>query len=221
MKVCIIIPSYNEEKTIAQLVKAIRTQGQELLVIDDGSTDRTAELATSSGAHLLTHRTNKGKGVSLRDGFDYLKNLDFEAVITMDADGQHNPQDIPRFIEYARISQAGIIIGNRLKNRKNMPLIRYLTNRFMSDLLSRIIHQRIPDTQCGFKLIRRSVLDKIQLCSSNYEMESEILIKAARYNSKIESIPIETIYAGSLSQIRPLIDTFRFIKLIIKSLIKT
>jgi len=216
MRTCVIIPTYNEAKEIARLVTEIRGHNLEVLVIDDGSEDNTAEIAKENEATVLRNPNNQGKGASLIRGFDYALNNNFEAVVTMDGDGQHLPSDIPYFIRLAEYSESGIFIGNRIAKIKTMPWLRLLTNKFMSWFLSMLAKQRIPDSQCGFRLIKKAVLEKVKLKTSKYETESEILIQASRLGFKIESVPIKTIYSGQKSQIDPFIDTLRFIRFIFK-----
>lgn len=211
-KTCVIIPAYNENKGISGVVKKIRLLGLDAVVIDDGSTDSTADIAQSEGAIVLRNLTNLGKGAALRRGFDYALKAGYDAVVTMDGDGQHNPETVRQFLEVENKVDADIVVGNRMRNTENMPLLRIATNRFMSWLISCKTGQHIPDTQCGFRLIRASLLKNITLLSSRYDMESEILIIAAKKGYKIESLPIETIYHGSKSQIHPVLDTLRFIR---------
>ena len=214
MKTCVIIPTYNEAKTIAELIKQILQQGLDIVIIDDGSWDNTHRIALENGANVLRNRGNEGKGACLTKGFDYALSRDFDAVITMDGDGQHLPSDIPYFIRLAQYSKSGIFIGNRMPKARSMPQIRIFTNKLMSWLLSKLTRQKIPDTQCGFRLIKKEVLKKVKLKTCKYETESEILIKAARLGFKIESIPIKTVYQGEKSQINPFIDSLRFIRFI-------
>ncbi|MFH1269674.1 MAG: glycosyltransferase family 2 protein [Candidatus Omnitrophota bacterium] len=216
MKICVIIPTYNEAKAIGGIVGKVRQQEVEVVVIDDGSQDNTSQIAGDSGAVVLRNENNEGKGASLIKGFRYALNKGLDAVITMDGDGQHLPEEIPYFIRMAQYSQGGIFIGNRMLKKNNMPFLRVITNRFMSWFISLVAGQDIPDTQCGFRLIKKELLEKINLKTSKYESESEMLIKASRLGYKIESVPIKTIYNGEKSQINPVIDTIRFIKLIIK-----
>jgi hypothetical protein len=137
----------------------------------------------------------------------------------MDGDGQHLPEDIPGFINLAsKKEELGLIIGNRMSNRRNMPIIRVLTNKFMSFLLSAVIKQKIYDSQCGFRLIKRKVLEKLSLKTHKFEIESEMIIEAARIGAKIESIPIQTVYLKERSHINPFIDTIRFFSFIFKKL---
>ncbi|MDD2679462.1 MAG: glycosyltransferase family 2 protein [Candidatus Omnitrophica bacterium] len=217
MKICIIIPTYNESKEIFRLVKEVKEQNPDVLVVDDGSRDNTAQIASDAGAVVLRNQVNAGKGACLRKGFAYALTHDFEAVITMDGDGQHLPQDLQYFICLAGLSQSDILIGNRMLQTQNMPLIRIITNKFMSWLISCLCKQDIPDTQCGFRLIKTHVLKKITLETAKYEIETEILLKAARGGFKIESVPITTVYRGQKSQINPFLDTLRFLKFIIKA----
>ena len=218
MKTCVVIPTYNEARTIASLVRQIREQNLEVVVVDDGSQDNTSQMAKNSGATVLINQHNEGKGASLIKGFSYALSKDFDAVIMMDGDGQHAPQDLPYFIRVAQYSNSGIIIGNRMTRVKNMPLVRFLTNKFMSWIISLVAKQNIADTQCGFRLIKKEVLEKVNFKTHNYETESEMLIKASRIGFKIESIPIRTIYNKEKSQINPFIDTLRFVRFMVREI---
>lgn len=218
MKICVIIPAYNESKEIAPLLAGVRLHCPQVLVIDDGSKDNTAQIAQDNGAVVFRNIRNQGKGTALISGFNYVLKHDFDAVITMDGDGQHLPEEIPLFIKTAIYSNNGIVIGNRMSERMNMPFLRVLANKFMSRVISLMVEQDIPDTQCGYRLIKRGVLEKLVLNTSNYDTESEILIKAARLGFKIESVRIKTVYRGEKSQINPFVDTFRFIRLIWREL---
>ncbi|MFA5063220.1 MAG: glycosyltransferase family 2 protein [Candidatus Omnitrophota bacterium] len=217
MKICVIIPTYNESKEIARLIKEIKEKNPDVLVVDDGSADSTAELAQAAGATVLRNSVNQGKGACLKKGFRYVIENGFDAALVMDGDGQHLPEDLPGFINLAVTSEAGIVVGNRMSYTKNMPFIRIITNRFMSWMISLLCKQKIPDTQCGYRLIKRRALEKIELKTSNFEIETEILLNASRAGFKIASVPIKTVYRGEKSQINPIVDTFRFIKFIIKA----
>ena len=216
MKICIIIPTHNEVKTIKNLVSNIRAQGFDILVVDDGSTDQTAAEAQEGGARLIKHTSNKGKGLSLREGFNFAVKNNYDAVITIDGDDQHDPENLKDFILKKEASEADIIIGNRMEKTKKMPFIRFITNRFMSFVISKICAQFIPDSQCGFRLITTKALKSLELSTANFEIESEVLIEASRKKYKIESIPIKTIYKDEKSKISPLLDTLRFIVFILR-----
>lgn len=213
---CVIIPAYNESKAIAGVVEQVRRMNLHVLVIDDGSDDDTLAKAQAAGAAVLRNPRNLGKGASLIAGFKYALGGNYDSVIIMDGDGQHLPQEIPSFLKMADLPDIDVICGNRMGMAKNMPWVRVLTNKFMSWLISVIIGQKIPDTQCGFRLIKRRALEKINLRTSKYEIESEILIQSARLRFKIESIPIKSVYKGEKSQINPVVDTIRFFKFIIR-----
>jgi len=214
MKTICVIPSFNEEKTIGWLVRAVRDLGHHVLVIDDGSTDRTARLAREAGAEVSVNPHNMGKGTSLCNAFRLIAERDHESVVIMDGDGQHLPQDIAGLLEGMRVSGADIVVGNRMARSKGMPFVRWLTNGSMSALLSLICRQRVPDTQCGFRVMRMVVLRTLELKTRNFEIESEMLVEAARKGFKISSAPITTVYDGQYSAIHPWRDTLRFFRFI-------
>lgn len=220
MKTCVIIPTLNESREIANLVSHARRFIPDILVIDDGSTDQTAQIAKASGAEVLRNERNQGKGACLVKGYAYALEKGFDAVISMDGDGQHSPEDLPVFLKAAEDPENSLIIGNRMSDARNMPFVRILTNRLMSWFLSLVTRQNIPDTQCGFRLVKRELLEKVNLVTSKYEMESEMLIKASRRGFKIKSVLVKTIYGDQKSQINPLVDTFRFVRLMIRDFLK-
>ena len=214
MRICVIIPTYNESRAIASLINQITTFGLEVVIIDDGSTDDTVKIALGCGVKILTNSKNMGKGASLIKGYNFALAQGFDAVISMDGDGQHAPDDLLAFIQKAEVSESVLIVGNRMGAIKKMPVLRVVTNYLMSKFISLIVKQHIPDTQCGFRLVKKELLTQIDLSTSKYETESEVLIKAAHLGFKIESIPVRTIYSGQKSQINPLIDTLRFLRFI-------
>lgn len=216
MNICVLIPSYNESKTIGSLVYNIKKKNLDVVVVDDGSVDASDEIAKTNGAYLIKHKQNEGKGASLKAGFQYILTKDYDAVITMDGDDQHSHEDIPKFIQAAKNENYSMVVGNRMGVCKNMPSIRWLTNNFMSMIISLICRKNIPDSQCGFRLIKRKALSKLNPISSNYEIESESIIEASHKGFKIKFIPIQTIYAKQVSQINPVVDTIRFFRFILK-----
>ncbi|MDA0991695.1 MAG: glycosyltransferase family 2 protein, partial [Verrucomicrobia bacterium] len=134
---CVIVPAYHEAGRIGGVVARIRGHCDAIVVIDDGSSDETAAEAEAAGAHVIRHQTNQGKGVALETGFDYAATQGVEFVITMDADGQHDPVHIAEFVDHYRQTALPVIVGSRMADPRTMPLVRRLTNRFMSWLLSR------------------------------------------------------------------------------------
>jgi len=215
-----VIPAFNAEKTLGEVIRGVCRfiPRENVIVVDDGSKDKTSIVAEEEGVPVLKHSENMGKGSALKTGFDYLlKSSKIVAIFTIDSDGQHDPAEIPSFIEVFETKGADIIIGNRMNEIKNMPAIRKFTNRTTSAIISRIAGCNISDSQSGYRLISRRVLEKIELVTGRYDTESEILIKAGREGAKIESVPIKTIYADEVSSINPLRDTIRFLSLVIRS----
>ena len=217
MPCLVVIPALNVAATIGPLVSQIRQQGHEVLVIDDGSSDATGATAAAAGARVLHHVTTRGKGASLRTGFAEALRRQAECVVTFDADGQHDPADIPRLVQYAvEHPEASVIIGNRMGQAQRMPRVRRWTNRLMSWLLSRLAGQHVPDTQCGLRLMRTALLRHLTLTTSHYEIESELVLAAARAGAAMHPISIQPIYGSSPSGIRPALDTVRFIRLVLR-----
>ncbi len=217
--ICVLIPSYNEARTIGQIVSDLRAKDLTVYVVDDGSSDDTAKIAHDAGAVVVKHKRNLGKGASLREGFKHVVKKGFDAVIVMDGDGQHLISDIGSFINKMGGTGADMIIGNRMEDVSLMPKARIHTNRFMSCLISVLSGQHIPDSQSGYRLIKREVLEKVSLKSFNYEIESELIIKSSRAGFRIESVPIKTIYSDEKSRVNPFVDTIRFIVFVFKTLI--
>jgi len=215
MKTAVIIPTYNESASIRILIEGVRIHKLDIIVIDDGSTDKTFQTAQECSVDIVRNECNLGKGASLIKGFTYALEKGYDAILTMDGDGQHKPEDIPTFLSAAESSSCGIIIGNRMSNVDNMPRLRIITNTFMSWVISRITKQPVPDTQCGFRLIKKEVLKKIKLRTRNFEIESEMLIEASKAGFKIVSVPIKTVYNNERSHINPVRDTIRFFKYLI------
>ena len=218
MKICILIPVLNEAKSIGQIVQSVKSRGLDIVVVDDGSHDGCGEIARKNGAIVLRNELRQGKGASLQKGFDYIATHAYDGVITMDGDGQHDMNDIGKFVALARPSPSCVITGDRMTNAKGMPFVRYWTNRFMSFLISLACGQAIADTQCGYRYISCDILRRIHFHSRAYEIETEILMKASKAGFKIYSVPVKTIYAGEASHINPFGDTLRFIVYFIKEI---
>ena len=218
MRTCVIIPAYNVEKTLPRVIKNAQKYVEKVIVIDDGSTDATFIKAKESGAEVLRHSKNEGKGKALCTGLEHTLKKGFEQIILMDGDGQHDPNEIPRFLKAAEEPRADIIVGSRMENVKDMPRDRLTVNRIGSFLTSLLARQRIPDSQSGYRLVKSKVLKRITLTSQRYDVESEMLIKAGKRGFGIKSIPIKTIYRQEISHFRKFWDTLRFIKLILKGI---
>jgi glycosyltransferase involved in cell wall biosynthesis len=218
MKLCVLIPAHNEANAIAGLVDGVHAKGLDVVVVDDGSTDRTSALAKEKGAYVIVHPEKKGKGLSLQDGFKYVLSQGYDGVVMMDGDGQHAVEDLNQFISLALKDPQSVITGNRMNDVEKMPPLRLWTNRFMSGLISLACGQKIPDTQCGFRYIGAGVLKQLPLLSGEFEIETEILMKAAKRKIPIHSVAIQTIYQNEVSKIRPVKDTLRFIVYFIREI---
>lgn len=221
MNICVVIPIYNEALHIGEVVSGIRRKGLDVIVINDGSTDGGENKAEQAGARVLSNIRREGKGGSLQKGFQLAMSEEYDGVITMDGDGQHDPRDLDPFTAMIERHPDAIITANRMNNVRQMPLIRRWTNRLMSALISFICGQPVPDTQCGFRYIPRDVLMHLDLTSRTFEIETEVLIKASRLGCRIHSVPIQTIYRDEDSKINPIKDTLRFIVYLSKEMMRT
>ncbi len=219
MKIAILIPAYNEVDNIKNTLKNIDFNMGDIIVVDDGSTDNTGEIAKQEGVTVLRHPYNMGKGRAHRTGFKYISNnSSYDYLIAMDADGQHSPEEILLFEERINENKEDLIIGTRKLSLKDMPLLRYFTNFTTSFFVSLLCGKRVKDSQSGFRAIRTEVVKKVPLSTSRFQTESELTIKAARLGYKIGFLSIKTIYQkNGVSYIHPLKDTIRFILLAISS----
>jgi glycosyltransferase involved in cell wall biosynthesis len=217
----VVIPAYNPGGALSSVLDGVKRhiRADRIVVVDDGSSDGTARLAEAAGVGLIRHETNRGKGEALKSGFAHLIGLEgVEAVFTIDADAQHDPGEIPSFARAFRAGRGDLLIGNRMDERAGMPPIRVLTNIVTSAVVSALARCRVEDSQSGYRLIATDVLRKIDLVTSRYETESEILIKASRIGATISSVPIRTIYGSEESTIHPFRDTVRFFVLVFRGL---
>lgn len=216
MKTAILIPAYREGRTISEVVRRCGQYVETILVVNDGSPDNTASEAASAGAEVITNSSNIGKGASLRAGLRQLIDQGVDYVVMLDGDLQHLPEELPGFLRAAE-NGAAMVLGSRAQEYSRMPLVRRLTNMFMSWLISMVCHQHIPDSQCGFRMLRRDVVELLldQCSSSRFDFESEMLFVASAEGVVIDSVPVSTIYGEEQSKINPLVDTIRFIKLLL------
>ncbi len=215
---CVLIPAFNAAKTIGEVVRRAKAEGLAIIVVDDGSTDETAAVAVEQGALVISHLRNQGKGCALRTGFMHALRSRFEGVVTLDSDGQYDPSEIQQLIAAGERQHAGLVLGNRMLNGTPMPRARRWINALMSLLVSMRIRQRIPDSQCGFRFIRKEVLDTIPLRARRFEAETELVVWAAARRWKIISVPVRSIYQRHASHIRPVRDALRFLGVLIRSL---
>ena len=207
------IACYCEGARITEVARRALAQVDQVVVIDDGSPDQTAEQARAAGVEVIVHERNRGKGEAIKTGLRHLLERGVEYVVILDGDGQHLPEEIGRFIAAAAATRAHLLVGTRMQDLATMPLLRRLVNRYMSRKISRLCGQDIPDTQCGFRMIHRDLIPDLLGGARRFEYETEMLIIASRKGGRIEAVPVSTVYGDEKSKIRPVRDTLRFFKL--------
>jgi glycosyltransferase involved in cell wall biosynthesis len=211
-KILGLIPAYNEAAHINKVVTGAQTH-LPVLVVDDGSADDTASRAEAAGATVLRQTPNQGKGVALRAGFSWALEAGYEAIITLDADGQHDPAEIPRFLDAYAGHGADLIIGAR--DFSQMPPIRRLSNTVGGWAFSWAIGQSIRDNQSGYRLISRRLLEAILASDeAGFEFEVEMIVICIQRGFLLDWVPIRTIYAGETSHIHPWHHTVNFLRMV-------
>lgn len=223
-RLCVLIPAYNAEATLRGVIEGVKRSHHDIIVVDDGSSDSTSRIGREMGVVLLQHPGNRGKGRALRTGFTYVMEHGYEAVITLDADGQHDAAEIPRFAEVYRKQSPDIIIGSRATQFNEMPWLRCFWNRLGAKAVSRLTKTLVSDSQSGYRLIRTDVLRDLKLTTSTYETEMELLIKACKKGYSVVNIPTipttgHAISDTSTSHFRPVVDTFKICMLYLRSLV--
>ena len=178
-----------------------------VLVVDDGSTDRTAEAAAAAGAEVLRLPANGGKGAALRAGLAWLLESELTHVAFVDADGQHDPEDLPALLDAARVGEP-FVIGSRMGGADGIPGVRFRTNAIGSRILARMTGHDVQDGQSGYRVIAAPILRRLSLSSRGYSIETEILLKAAPHVPRFASVPVRAIYSEAPSHYRPFRDTW-------------
>ena len=216
----VIVAVFNEEKTIKKVIDELKCYNYPYIVVNDGSTDNTSKILVENHIKHINIFPNQGKGHAILEGADYLIRKGFDWVIIVDSDGQTPIKDIDKLLKLRKSHpKARIIIGNRLNNHLNMPIFRLCANKSMSWVVSLLAGQKIPDSQCGLKIINREVFLNLDFKCDGFDFESEILIKVGRKGYKIISGDIDCIYfKDRKSKMHPIKDAFRFVRLIIKIL---
>ncbi|MEX2116870.1 MAG: glycosyltransferase family 2 protein [Bacteroidota bacterium] len=215
----VLIPAYNAAKTLPDVLRMISSGGwkAEVVVVDDGSTDDTGKKARELGARVIRHERNLGKGAALSTGFRSILGMaKVSAVVTVDADLQHDIRDLGKFIDARIKTGANIVLGRRKRVGSGMPLSRILSNSITSFLVTARTGVSIPDSQCGYRLIGREVLENVDVESDGYEAETELLIRAAARGFRIAWVPVNTVYRGESSHMTHWKTTSRFIRTLFK-----
>jgi glycosyltransferase involved in cell wall biosynthesis len=219
MKICSIIPAYQESRAIRQVVTLSQKYCTCVVVVDDGSTDNTNRIAEDCGAIVLRHPHNLGKGAALRTGFTYAVETACDIIITLDGDMQHNPHSIPRFID--RINKGfDVIVGSRYATQSDeMPFVRKLSNLITTQALRVFFKVPVTDSQSGFRAFRKEVLEVISVRDDGFAAETEILIDAQRAGFKISEVSIATNYGEEESKIRARRDITRWLMTLSRNLL--
>lgn len=205
-KVAVLLPAYNEEIAIASMILLSKQYAQEVIVIDDGSTDRTAEIAEIAGATVLHHKTNQGKGVALKTGFTYAK--DYDIIVTIDADGQHNPSEIPLLIKPIEDNEADLVNGSRYINGQetSTPKYRRVGQTVLDTATNVASGVKLTDSQSGFRAFSSECFKYFNFDPEGFGIESDMLIEASNNNLRIVEVEITVRYDVNTNTANPVIQ---------------
>lgn len=204
--ICAIIPAYNAAATVGQVICGALKHVSCVVLADDGSVDDTGRIASEAGATVITITKNRGKGHALKRLFQWAIEKGFDAVISLDADGQHDPKDIPLFLNAHQANPDDLILGSRMMEKDKIPRGRYNSMHIARFFVSLAANQYVEDTQCGYRLYPLGVIRKLTLTAERYTTETEILIKAGDTGALIRHVPIRAIYENNVSHFRPVLD---------------
>jgi glycosyltransferase involved in cell wall biosynthesis len=209
MRVAAAIPAYEAVHSVGSVVARTRTVIDDVLVVDDGSNDGTGEAALAAGAEVVVLPENRGKGAALREAFAILFSRGFAGVVTIDADGQHLPEEVPRLL--AAADGADLVLGTRDHLFREMGRVRRVSNRLSSQAISWAAGQAISDVQTGFRFYRRKLIERTGFPESGFEAESVVVVRAVRLGLRVTTTPIRLGYADgrTTSHYRPVVDSLR------------
>ena len=210
--ICVIVPTYNNAGTLKDVLTRVLAQGLPVIVVNDGCTDGTAALLAEAAlpVTVLTHERNRGKGIALRTGLDHARKAGFRYAITLDADGQHYPVDLPRFLEAIDGHHGALVLGSRDLTAENMPGGNTFANRFSNFWFRLQTGKRIPDTQTGYRAYPLDKLPNLRLLTARYEAELTLLVFSAWKGVELVPVPIRVCYPEDrVSSFRPFRDFFR------------
>lgn len=214
MKTFVIIPAYNESRRIKNVLEDAKVIDLPVIVVDDGSKDSTFEEIKKYNVYALKHKINLGKGAAIRTGCEAAFSMGADAIIMMDSDGQHKAEDLPKFLEKIESGKVDIAFGSRNMNM-GVPLVRFMGNKMASVLISFLFGVYISDLICGYRALTKKAYDVMKLKSSDYGIETEMVVKAAKYKLRYCEIPVETIYYDKFKGVT-ILDAFGILLNVLK-----
>jgi glycosyltransferase involved in cell wall biosynthesis len=201
MKLVVVIPAYNEEKNIGSVLEGVKKYTKNIIVIDDGSEDKTSLIAKEKGALVYSHFINRGLGGALSTGIKAALRENPDIIITLDADGQHDPNEIPKLIKPTIEDEADFVIGSRFLEKQQMPILRKFGNYFYNLINWFLFGIKLTDTQSGMRAFNKKVAESLEIVTNGMEVSSEIIKEINIHNFKIKEVPIKAIYTSySLSK---------------------
>ena len=206
--ICAVIPTYNNGGTVADVIRGVLQQGLSVLVVDDGSTDGTEEVLKDLPVRVFRHPKNRGKGRALKTGLEEARKLGYRFALTLDADGQHDPADIPALV--AAAGERTLVVGSRNLTAEGMPAGNTFANRFSNFWFTVQTGRKLPDTQTGFRVYPLEDLPSLKLLTSRYEAELTLLVFSAWKGLRLVPVPVRVYYPEDrVSHFRPFADFFR------------
>ena len=214
MRIAALVPAYQAAAHLGEVLLRLKAlpSPPDTLVVDDGSRDATPEVARTFGARLHSFAANRGKGHALLKGFELLS--DYDGVVTLDADGQHPPECFPDFVAAAEAG-ADLVLGARARS-PNMPAMRRFANLVSSGWASALAGQMVSDSQCGYRLYGRDVIRHTPMTGGRYELETEVIVRAARLGFRLAEVKVPTVYGDEQSQLRMSRDVTRIVATMVR-----
>ena len=218
-RIAAVIPALNAERSLGEVIRGARRELEFVIVVDDGSTDRTSLIARANGATVLRHEVNRGKGQALKTAFAYALRNGFDGVVTLDADGQHLPSEIPKLLNARQETGADLIIGGRSHHFAAMTSRRRLANRFSAWSIAKASGVRVTDSQSGFRYYSANLIRNMKLRTDGFALESEVILRAGRGGYRVVTVPIELGFVDgiSTSHYRPVNDTLRIAWVVLRT----
>lgn len=220
VKIWIVIAAYNEEAGLGTILPALNNKFENIVVINDGSTDQSLDIIKANHVVAINNSSRQGKGFSLRQGFKFLSDKDYDFALLIDGDGQHDPKYAELLVAKAAEISLDLLVGNRMNNCSNMPWKRRFLNRFYSWVLSKLTEKELPDVLCGYRVLSKELIDRIELKTNEFEIEGEILLEAVKSKAKIDFINIPCVYSDAQSHLKLFDDTLKIAKFTIPYIIK-